>query len=385
MADESDVMSILSFSILPEFTAHLRVKFYHEVMKDIENQVGFYKNCGKYLIMQEIFSLKLEMGQSVTDHLMEMKRLFKCLSRLGYKMAKEELVYLMWFLLQKEVRVTASDYMGEPRMDVAKVYEDISNSLEPKTASAELIDTDWIDELGDLSCLECDSQDVCVQSFNAGQMDIGLPDAPGIFMIDCLNTSYESWGFNRRETLRKDLSNLRVGEGTMLIAVAVGSYNLSLPWGLVLELEDCYYVPKMIKNIISFDLLVEHGFYFKYNYKMISWFTNDVFYFKATPTNGLYHCRLGPINKKPIEQLQKGGLLGSFDFRPFNNCESCLFGKRQSSLSIKRMKELVFRIGKRELKFQFKFSDSEIVLYSESENSSFPNRKYHFPNRKTGL
>ncbi|KAJ9552302.1 hypothetical protein OSB04_016347 [Centaurea solstitialis] len=39
------------------------------------------------------------------------------------------------------------------------------------------------------------------------------------------------------------------------------------------------------------------------------------------------HCRLGHTNKKRIEQLQKGGLLGSFDFRPFNNCESCLSGK----------------------------------------------------------
>ncbi|KAJ9538965.1 hypothetical protein OSB04_031698 [Centaurea solstitialis] len=40
MADESDVMSILSFSASPEFTVDLRVKFYHEVVKGIENQIG---------------------------------------------------------------------------------------------------------------------------------------------------------------------------------------------------------------------------------------------------------------------------------------------------------------------------------------------------------
>ncbi|KAJ9563088.1 hypothetical protein OSB04_008248 [Centaurea solstitialis] len=201
-------------------------------------------------------------------------------------------------------------------------------------------------------------------------MDIGVSDAPGIFMIDCLITSYESWvldtgsgnhicnhlqGFTRRETLRKDRSNLRVGEGTMLVAEAVGSYSLSLPSGLVLELDTCYYVPKMIKNVLSFDLLVDQGFYYKYDYKMISCFKNDMFYFKATPSNGLYilnlqesnneiyhiskrskdiedqtylwHCRLGHINKKRVELLQKGGLLGTFDFKPFSNCESCLTGK----------------------------------------------------------
>ncbi|KAJ9545113.1 hypothetical protein OSB04_024820 [Centaurea solstitialis] len=83
MADESDVMSILYFSTSSEFTVNLRVKFCHEVMKDIEEQVGFYKNCGKYLIMKDIFSLKLEMGQSVKDLFLKIRRLFKCLSRLG--------------------------------------------------------------------------------------------------------------------------------------------------------------------------------------------------------------------------------------------------------------------------------------------------------------
>src|SRR5581483_4863542 len=132
MADESDVMSILSFSTSPEFTADLRVKYCHEVMKGIENQLGFYKNCGKYLIMQEIYSLKLQKGQSVKDHLLEMRRLFKSLSRMGYKMVQEELVYLMWFSLTDEIRTTVSAYIGEPKRDVAKLHEDILASLEPK-------------------------------------------------------------------------------------------------------------------------------------------------------------------------------------------------------------------------------------------------------------
>ncbi|KAJ9566733.1 hypothetical protein OSB04_002699 [Centaurea solstitialis] len=283
MVDESDVMSILVFSMSPEFTGDLRVKFCHEVVRSVENQLGFYKHTGKLLIMQEILSLKLQKGQSVKNHLIDMRRLFKCLSRLGYKMTQEELVYLMWFSLTKEVQDTASAYMKEPKNDVDKVHEDILASLEPVPEPANLMDTDIIDELGDLSCPECGSEDICEHSMNIDQMDIGLPDAPGIFMIDCLITSYESWvintgsgnhicnhlqGFTRRKTLRKDRSNLRVGEGTPLIAEAVGSYSLSLPSGLVLELDNCYYIPNMIKNVLSFDLLVDQGFYYKYSYKM---------------------------------------------------------------------------------------------------------------------
>ncbi|KAJ9553546.1 hypothetical protein OSB04_017591 [Centaurea solstitialis] len=41
----------------------------------------------------------------------------------------------------------------------------------------------------------------------------------------------------------------------------------------------------------------------------------------------LWHCRLGHINKKRVELLLKGGFLGNFDYKPFDNCESCLSGK----------------------------------------------------------
>ncbi|KAJ9555127.1 hypothetical protein OSB04_009741 [Centaurea solstitialis] len=178
MADESDVMSILVFSMSPEFTGDLRVKFCHEVVRNVENQLGFYKHTGKLLIMQEILSLKLQKGQSVKNHLIEMRRLFKCLSRLGYKMTQEELVYLMWFSLTKEVQDTASAYMKEPKNDVDKVHEDILASLEPAPEPANLMDTDIIDELGDLSCPECGSEDICEHSMNIDQIEIGLPDAP---------------------------------------------------------------------------------------------------------------------------------------------------------------------------------------------------------------
>ncbi|KAJ9547245.1 hypothetical protein OSB04_019788, partial [Centaurea solstitialis] len=339
MADESDVMSILIFSISSEFADRLRDKSSHEVVKDTESQLGFYRHTGKLLIMKEILSLKLKKDQSVKDHLMEMRRLFKCLTRLGYKMTQEELVYLMWYSLPKKICDTASAYMKEPKTDVTALHEDILASLEPKPAPTDHMDTDWIDELGDLSCLECGSKDICEHSMNIDQIEIGLPDAPGIFMIDCLITSYESWvidtgsgnhicnhlqGFTRRETLRKDRSNLRVGEGTPLIAEAVGSYSLSLPSGLVLELDNCYYIPKMIKNVLSFDLLVDQVNLQDNNNEIyhISKRSKDI-----EDQTYLWHCRLGHINKKRVELLLKGGFLGTFDYKPFDNCESCLSGK----------------------------------------------------------
>ena len=196
MADESDVMSILVFSTSFKFTEDLRIKSCYEVMQDVENKLVFYMRCGKYLIMSEIFSLKLKVGQSIKAHLIEMRRLFECLSRLGYTVSQDELVFLMISSLSEEHRVMIPNCEGEGNIDVVKAHERILDSLElekKKPAVTDFMDDDWIDELGDLSCPVCGNKDICMHSLDVDQMDIGSPNESGIFMIDCLITSYESW------------------------------------------------------------------------------------------------------------------------------------------------------------------------------------------------
>ena len=38
----------------------------------------------------------------------------------------------------------------------------------------------------------------------------------------------------------------------------------------------------------------------------------------------LWHCRLGHVNEKCIQKLHTNGLLDSFNFEPYEVCESCL-------------------------------------------------------------
>ena len=47
----------------------------------------------------------------------------------------------------------------------------------------------------------------------------------------------------------KNEVSLRVGNGARVVAVAEGTYSLSLPFGLVLELSNCYYVLVISRNI----------------------------------------------------------------------------------------------------------------------------------------
>ena len=56
---------------------------------------------------------------------------------------------------------------------------------------------------------------------------------------------------------------MRVGNGSIVDLMAVGTLYLVLPSVLVLNLNKCYYVPVLSMNIISGSCLLQHGYSFK--------------------------------------------------------------------------------------------------------------------------
>ena len=67
--------------------------------------------------------------------------------------------------------------------------------------------------------------------------------------------------------------------GESIQAKAIGTYMLKLLSGKILELENFYYMPKIIKNIISVPLVLQRGY--EINGKSNSYsiyFLNEIFY-----------------------------------------------------------------------------------------------------------
>ena len=170
----------------------------------------------------------------------------------------------------------------------------------------------------------------------------------------CVNVQ----GLKNSRSLAKGEVGVRVGNGARVAALAVGTYYLSLPSGLVLELDNCYYVLAMSRNIISISCLNMVGLFFIIKNNTCSIYYGDIFYGDAHLSNGLYilnhdnpneksiynintkrfrsndlnttyiwHCCLGQINEKSISKLHQDGLLHSFDFESYEVRESCLVGK----------------------------------------------------------
>ncbi|GKA63750.1 retrotransposon protein, putative, ty1-copia subclass [Tanacetum coccineum] len=127
---------------------------------------------------------------------------------------------------------------------------------------------------------------------------------------------------------------LYVGNGVRAQVEAIRSFDLVLPNGLVICVDNCHYAPSITRGVVSVHRLVENGFVQCFTDFGILVSKNNVHYFNAILSNGIYeidmhdlHCRLAYISKKRIEKLQQEGLLKSTDDESFDQCVSCLSGK----------------------------------------------------------
>ena len=193
----------------------------------------------------------------------------------------------------------------------------------------------------------------------------------GIYVIEInLTTSIHDWVIDTgscahicanmqalvdRRHLKKGEVTLKVGNGVSISAMAIGSIHLHLTNGLIINLNNVYYVPSICKNIISVSCLDKDGYVFTISNSCMSISKDGIFYANATIQDGLYlldendkhilninnkrlkvshenktllwHYRLGHISEKRIKKLQESNLLGLLDCDAIETCESCLVGK----------------------------------------------------------
>ncbi|GJR79122.1 hypothetical protein Tco_0149907 [Tanacetum coccineum] len=165
-------------------------------------------------------------------------------------------------------------------------------------------------------------------------------------------------GLGSERKLKQGALYLYVGNGVRAQVEAIGSFDLVLPNGLVICLDNCHYAPTITRGVVLVSRLVDNGFVQCFTDCGIS-VSRCVLYFNDIARNGIYeidmhdlvpnvnsiynvsnkkvkhnldstylwHCRLTHINKKRIKQLQQDRLLKSTDDESFDKCESCLSGK----------------------------------------------------------
>ncbi|GJU54813.1 retrotransposon protein, putative, ty1-copia subclass [Tanacetum coccineum] len=168
-------------------------------------------------------------------------------------------------------------------------------------------------------------------------------------------------GLKENRRLKHGELNLVMGNRKITPVTRIGKYELMLKSEVRIKLNNCYYSSEITRKIILFHALFKDGYKFSFDNENgnILVYSNGCFMFKASPCKGVYetvecisnngnvilnvglsneldksklwHSRLGNVNKKRIAQLQKDGVLESFDFKLDDVCESCLLGKMTKS------------------------------------------------------
>ncbi|CAN6371970.1 unnamed protein product, partial [Urochloa humidicola] len=69
-------------------------------------------------------------------------------------------------------------------------------------------------------------------------------------------------GVIRSRSVERGEVDFRVGNNARVAALAVGTMQLPLPSGFILELNNCYYVPSLSRNIVSPSCLMKDGYSF---------------------------------------------------------------------------------------------------------------------------
>ena len=78
--------------------------------------------------------------------------------------------------------------------------------------------------------------------------------------------------------------------------IVVGTLPLHLPSGLILDLNNCYFVPVLSMNIISGSCLMRDGYSFKSENNGCSIYMSNIFYGHAPLKSGLFVLNLDSSN-----------------------------------------------------------------------------------------
>ncbi|GJT35463.1 zinc finger, CCHC-type containing protein [Tanacetum coccineum] len=109
-----------------------------------------------------------------------------------------------------------------------------------------------------------------------------------------LDKEEKNAGFRRSKKLKHGALHLYMGNEMRATVEAIGSFDLILPSGLIIVLDNGHYAPTVTRGVVSISR---------------------------------FHYRLGHINKKRMDMLQRDGLLQPTHDESHEKCKSCISGK----------------------------------------------------------
>ncbi|GJV14348.1 zinc finger, CCHC-type containing protein [Tanacetum coccineum] len=396
-----DIAGLMLMTIDSEIQQNLENLHAYDMLQELKTL--FIQQAEQELLQtkRDFHSCKQEEGQSASSYVLKMKGYIDNLERLGYPVTLGLVMSLILISLRKEFNGFVQNYnMHSLGKTVNELHGNGKNkhayAPKPKIPPPPKRE----DPAKDSICHECGETghwkrncpqylaELLKKKKNAAS---GAGGGSGIFVIELNTFLNRSWiydtgcgthicnttqGLRASRKLKPGALSLYVGNGQREAVEAIGNFDLSLPSGLVIVLNNCHYAPSITRGVISVSRLYEDGFINRFVNNTIQVSRNNMVYFSAIPRDGifeidlsnsyanessiytvsnkrakldldsalLWHCRLGHISKKRIEKLQHNGLLNSTDLRAFEKCVPCMsekMARKPYTHQVERAKDLL--------------------------------------------
>ncbi|GJY79190.1 zinc finger, CCHC-type containing protein [Tanacetum coccineum] len=295
----------------------------YEALYDAQNEELFE-------IVKAFHACKQEEGESVSSYLLNMKSYLDTLERLGYAMPNELGVSLILNFLNKDYDQFVQNYhlhsMGKKLAELHAMLKLHEKGI-PKKAETPTV----------------------------------LAIREGTYK----DQEVETWNFKSVH-----------GQWDACSCEAFESFDLIIRSGLIIVLDNCHYAPTVTRGVVSISRLVKNDYIHTFTNYGISVSKDNVFYFNAIQRDDIYeidmhnlypnvssifnisnkrakheldsyylwHCRLGHINKKRMDMLQRDGLLQPTHDESHEKCKFCISGKMARKLfphQVERAKDLL--------------------------------------------
>ena len=123
-------------------------------------------------------------------------------------------------------------------------------------------------------------------------IDIYLADIPSSSWVfdtgSVVHICNSMQGLVRTRRVAQGEIDIRVGNKARVAALEVGTMQLQLPSGFILELNNCYYIPALSRNIISASCLMSQGYEFNLKDNGCLIYLNGMFHGYAPIVDGLF-------------------------------------------------------------------------------------------------
>ncbi|GJX53909.1 hypothetical protein Tco_0282278, partial [Tanacetum coccineum] len=294
-----EIAGLMLMTMEPEIQRNLENLHANDMLKELKTLFAQQAQQELLQTTRDFHSCKQKEGQSVSSYVLKMKGYIDNLERLGHPVTLGLAVSLILIGLRKEFDGFVQNYnmnsLGKTVNELhamLKLHEQTLNLPKNNALAVRAIRAGKVQKA-----------ELLKKKKNAASGAGGS----GIFAIKLNTFLNRSWiydtgcgthicnttqGLRASRKLKPGAFSLYVGNGQREAVEAIGNFDLSLPSGLVIILNNCYYAPSITRGVILVSRLYEDGFINRFVNNTIQVSRNNMVYFSTIPRDGIFEIDL---------------------------------------------------------------------------------------------